>query len=63
MDQNPEQPPLSARHFISVLAHLQAVLDAELVAWDARTSSDAQQRLDRIAAAIKQATARIRDAL
>ena len=63
MDQNPEHPPLSAHHFIGVLAHLQAVLDAELIAWDARTSSDAQQRLDRIAAAIRQAAAKVRDAL
>lgn len=63
MDQNPEHQPLNARHFISVLAHLQAVLDAELVAWDARTSAEAQQRLDRIAAAIKQAAAKVRDAL
>ena len=62
MDDKSEQP-LSAHHFVSVLAHLEAVLDAELVAWDARTSAEAQHRLDRISAAIKQAAAKVRDAL
>lgn len=55
----PEQPPLSAGHFVNVLTHLEGVLVADLVAWDTKWATEARARLDRIAAAIKRAVAKV----
>jgi hypothetical protein len=43
-----DKPPVDARHFLSVLAHLESLLEAEVIAWDAKSSALAQKRLDRL---------------
>jgi hypothetical protein len=60
--KHPEQP-LSASHFVNVLAHLESVAAADLIAWDARSSEEAQHRLDRLTALVKRAATAIGRAL
>ncbi len=51
----PAKPPLDAHHFINVLAHLEVILEADLIAWNAQSSKDAEQRLQRLVTFIKRA--------
>lgn len=55
--------PLTAKHFVNVLEHLEELLEADIIAWDARSSAQAQRRLDRLTAALMRISHKIGEAL
>ena len=55
--------PMAARHFLNVLEHLDELLEADIIAWDAKSSEQAQRRLDHLTAAIVRISHKLGDAL
>lgn len=51
--KDPDKPPVGAHHFLNVLAHLESLLEARVIAWDATSSAQAQERLDRLTEEVK----------
>jgi hypothetical protein len=48
-----EKPPLDASQFLNRLAHLESLLEARVIAWDAESSATAQKRLDQLTDGVK----------
>jgi hypothetical protein len=52
-DGKPTKPPMSDRNFLNVLMRLDELMKARLVAWDVRSSEEADERLRRLTQRIK----------
>jgi hypothetical protein len=48
-----ERPPLDANQFLNLLAHLESLLEAKVIAWDAESSAAPQKRLDQLTEGVK----------
>lgn len=55
--------PLAVRHFVDLLAHMEKLVEADLIEWNEQSSVRAQQRLDRLSNAVKIAAKKVVETL
>jgi hypothetical protein len=52
-DGKPTKPPMSDQNFLNVLVRLDELMKARLIAWDVRSSQEAEDRLLRLTQRVK----------